>query len=362
MTDTPHRRAPGRALWEFTWACDLRCAHCLVDGGPNELRELDAAEALDLVDRIADLGASALTLSGGEPLLRPDWADVAARATGRGLVFRLSTNGNLLRDDAVAHLEGIGAQRVVMSLDGLRDTHDRIRRPAHGGSRSPFDRVMKALARLAPSAVGASIITSVMRPNLSELPAIQQQLADRGVEQWTIQLAHPTGRAGARPQLDGEPLLLDPPDLEALFGVLLPLVEHPTLPPIVFNSIGYLGEEEPRLRPSGRAGGYPFWRGCQCGITSVGIEPDGGVKGCANQVGDPFVVGNVRTEPLQAIWDDEARWQRLRPDPALLTGTCAGCGLGRICGAGCSALAHAVTGSLHDNPYCIRAVRRGARS
>jgi radical SAM protein with 4Fe4S-binding SPASM domain len=358
MNAEPHRRPPGRALWELTWACDLRCAHCLVDGGPNDLRELDTTEALDLVDQIAGLGVTAVTLSGGEPLLRPDWAEVAARITERGLVFRLSTNGNLVDAAVVQHLERIGAQRVVMSVDGLRETHDRIRRPAHGRARSPFDRVMEALDRLAPSVVGASVITSVMRPNLHELTALQALLARRGVEQWTIQLAHPTGRAGVRPSLDGAPLLLEPPGLEELFAVLVRLVEHPDLPPIVFNSIGYLGEEEPRVRPSGRAGGYRFWRGCQCGITSVGIEPDGGIKGCANQVGAPFVVGNLRTEPLQAIWDDLPRWHWLNPDPDELTGTCAGCALGKVCGAGCTALAHASSGELFDNPYCIRAVRR----
>ena len=355
----PHRRPPGRALWEFTWACDLRCAHCLVDGGPNDLQELDTAEALDLVDQIAGLGVRAVTLSGGEPLLRPDWAQVAARITGHGMLFRLSTNGNFVDDEVVQTLARIGAQRVVMSLDGTRETHDRIRRPVHSRGRSPFDRVMEALDRLRPSPVGASIITSVLRPNLPQLPAIHALLKDRGVEQWTIQLGHPTGRLGHRPELDGGPLLLDPGHLEDLFTFLVEAVRDPDLPPIVFNSIGYLSEEEPLIRPSGRDGSYPFWRGCQCGITSVGIEPDGGIKGCANQVGDPFVVGNVRHERLQDIWDDRPRWHWLRPSPDQLAGTCAGCALGKVCGAGCTALAHASTGELFDNPYCLRAVRRG---
>jgi len=358
---TDHRPPPGRALWEFTWACDLRCAHCLVDGGPNELKELDTAEALDLVDQIAALGVRAVTLSGGEPLLRPDWADVAGRITDRGMVFRLSTNGNLVDDDAVRTLIRIGAQRVVMSLDGTRETHDRIRRPAHSRARSPFDRVMEALERLRPSPVGASVITTVLRPNLRQLPAIQALCKERGVEQWTVQLGHPTGRLGHRPELDGEPLLLQPADLEELFAFLVEAVRDPVLPPIVFNSIGYLSEEEPLIRPSGRGGLYPFWRGCQCGITSVGFEPDGGVKGCANQVGDPFVVGNVRDERLQGIWDDGPRWHWLRPPVDDLRGTCAECALGKVCGAGCTSLALASSGSLLDNPYCLRAVRRRGR-
>ena len=407
-------RPPGRALWEFTWRCDLRCDHCLVDAGPNDLtrlspfdrrpslaqdargtfrsrfargktlaastetphdrpatarssadkgrksslKELDTGEALDLVDQIADLGVRAVTISGGEPLLRPDWLPVAARITERGMIFRLSTNGNLVSDEVVADLERIGAQRVVMSIDGTRETHDRIRRPAQSKAPSPFDRVLAAMRRLQPSEVGASIITSVMRPNLPQLPEIHEVLKEHGAEQWTIQLAHATGRLRHRPDLDGEPLLLDPPHLEDLFSFLRGAAEDPLLQPIVFNSIGYLSEEEPVVRPSGRAHPYPFWRGCQCGITSVGIEPDGGIKGCANQIGDPFVVGNVRTEPLRDIWEDRPRWHWLRPDPSRLTGTCADCALGKVCGAGCTALALASSGELFDNPYCLRAVRR----
>ena len=353
--ETRHRRPPVRALWEFTWHCDLRCAHCLVDAGPNDLRELTTAEALDLVDQIAGLGVRAVTLSGGDPLLRKDWFDVCTRIRERGLICRLSTNGNLIDREVVAKLESIGVQRVVMSIDGLQTVHDTIRGAARQGRRSPFDKVMGALDLLSDSGVGASIITAVMRPNLPQLPMIHELLKERGIDQWTIQLAHATGRLA---QQRDSGLLLAPEQLEDLFAFLVDAAADPVLPPIVFNSIGYLSEEEPVVRPSGRSSDYPFWRGCRCGVTSVGIEPDGGIKGCANQIGDPFVVGNVRRERLQDIWDDEPRWHWLHPAPEQLTGTCAGCAFGKICGAGCTTLAWASSGELYNNPYCLRAVRR----
>ncbi len=357
--EAEHRRPPIRALWEFTWQCDLRCAHCLVDAGPNELRELSTGEALDLVDQIADLGVRAVTLSGGEPLLRKDWFDVCARIRERGLICRLSTNGNFIDREVVAKLESIGVQRVVMSIDGLQATHDAIRGAAHSGRPSRFGQVMAALDLLAGSGVGASIITAVMRPNLPELPEIHALLKERGIDQWTVQLAHATGRLA---QQRGSELLLAPEQLEDLVAFVAVAAGDPVLPPIVFNSIGYLSEEEPVIRPSGRSSDYPFWRGCRCGITSVGIEPDGGIKGCANQIGDPFVVGNVRRERLRGIWDDLPRWHWLHPAPQQLTGTCAGCAFGKICGAGCTTLAWASSGELFDNPYCLRAVRRREES
>ena len=258
-------------------------------------------------------------------------------------------------------LEEIGTQRVVVSVDGTRASHDQVRSGlGRRGRDSSFDLVMACLDRLRGSEVVSSVITAVTRLNLDQLPAIQAMLKQRGVQRWTVQLAHASGRLRS-PGSDGAPssLLLVPGQLEELVAFLEGAAADPVLPPIVFNSIGYLSREEPIIRPSGRDRPYPFWTGCQCGIRTVGVEPDGGVKGCANQVGDPFVVGNLREEPLRAIWDDEARWHWLRPRPDQMGGVCAECKLAPVCGAGCTALAYASSGALFDNPFCLRAVRRG---
>lgn len=356
--DPPPRRPPGRALWEITRRCDLRCAHCLVDGGTAKGAELDTAEALDVVDQLAELGVRAVTLSGGEPLLRDDWHLLAARVRERGMVLRLSTNGHLLDQQVLTELRRLGTEQVLVSVDGVRETHDVLRPAAESGASSSFDRVMKALDRLAPTPIVAVAITSVMRPNLAQLPWIQALLKERGVQRWIVQLAHATGRAARGAPARPDALLLAPSRLEELAVSLLARAGDPDLPPQVFNSIGYMSREEPVLRGSGRALDRPFWKGCHCGISTLGIEPDGGVKGCANQVGELFVVGDLRREPLARIWNDVARWHWLRPGLERMRGACSDCPLAPLCGAGCTALAHASTGDLFDNPYCLRALRR----
>ena len=363
--ETAGRRPPDRAILELTYRCDLRCAHCLVDAGggtgaAGEGGELTPEEALDAVDQLADLGLRVVTVTGGEPLLRRDWFAVASRIRERGMIFRLSTNGHLLDDAVLARLEEIGTQRVVVSVDGTREVHDGVRTGlGRRGRESSFERVMACLDRLRGSPVVASVITAVTRRNLGELDAVHRLLKARGVERWTVQLAHATGRL-RRPSGDGggHRLLLAPAQLEELAAFLEGAAGDPDLPPIVFNSIGYLSREEPIIRPSGRDRPTPFWTGCHCGIRTVGVEPDGGIKGCANQVGEPFVVGNLREEPLRVIWDDLDRWHWLKPDPTRMRGACADCKLAPVCGAGCTALAHASTGELFDNPYCLRTVRK----
>jgi radical SAM protein with 4Fe4S-binding SPASM domain len=90
----------------------------------------------------------------------------------------------------------------------------------------------------------------------------------------------------------------------------------------------------------------------------VGIEPNGDIKGCANQVGEPFVVGNVCNEPLREIWEDRARWFWLHPAPEQMTGECAGCALAKFCHAGCTTLAYRSTGEFFNNPYCLRRIEK----
>jgi len=355
------RRPPYRALWEITWKCDLRCEHCLVNGGRPAPAELDTLAALDLADQLADLGVKAVSLTGGEPLLRPDWRAIAARVRARGMKLRFASNGHLLDERVVGELIALGTESFSVSLDGLKETHDRLRHgPAGANGRSSFDRVLAAIALLRPTPIAIGVHTSVMKQNLAELPQIHALLKECGVERWVVQLAHRTGRLAAA-RNGGLCDAIDPADLPRVAEFIVAHAADPVLQPRAFNSIGYLGRDEPILRQSGRKSRHPIWRGCTCGVRSVGIEPDGGIKGCANQVGAPFVVGNVRLEPLAEIWRDRARWHWLNPTPDRMTGECAGCALAKICQAGCTALAFRSTGELFNNPYCLRRLDRSRR-
>src|SRR5262249_54839548 len=67
-----HRYRSTYAVWEITLACNLRCVHCGSRAGKARPNELTTAEALDLVEQLADLGVAEVSLIGGEAFLRPD--------------------------------------------------------------------------------------------------------------------------------------------------------------------------------------------------------------------------------------------------------------------------------------------------
>ena len=86
----------------------------------------------------------------------------------------------------------------------------------------------------------------------------------------------------------------------------------------------------------------------------MAIRPDGGLKGCPSHP-PSFVVGNVRQRPLAELWADHRLFAyNTAWDPDLLEGGCAVCDFSEICRAGCTTMAFAATGTVHDNPFCCQ--------
>ncbi len=354
-TEPMIRPPPFRALWEITARCDLRCDHCLVNGGYSRPGELTTEQALDLIDQLALLGTKAVTLTGGEPFLRKDWPLLAERIRARNMILRFSANGHFLDDNTIERLLELSCEQYAVSIDGLKETHDALRHGPRGQKgKSSFERVIAALDRLRTTPIISNVITAVTRHNSEELHEIHDLLKEHGTQVWMIQLAHKTGRLSKEKGHACQLTPLLPRQLPRLSEFLVKASEDPVLPPVVHNSIGYLSRDEPVLRSSGRSRKSIFWTGCKCGVSSIGIEPDGSIKGCANQIGNPFVVGNVKEEKLKTIWEDANRWRWLNPSSDRMSGQCAACALANVCHAGCTALSYSATGELFNNPYCLR--------
>jgi MoaA/NifB/PqqE/SkfB family radical SAM enzyme len=66
-------RVPVTCFWEITEACNLRCIHCEADAGHAAADELGADAALRVARELTEARVEAVCLTGGEPLVRPDW-------------------------------------------------------------------------------------------------------------------------------------------------------------------------------------------------------------------------------------------------------------------------------------------------
>ncbi len=350
-------RVPKHVIWEITTACNMACIHCEGSAGRRDRAELSTNEALALCDELVASGCEQCNLSGGEPMLRRDWPQLCERLARSGVKVALVTNGSRLDARAVGQAIEAGVFSVALSVDGLRETHDRIR-PFRSARGSSFDDVMAAIGALEQAPVEIAVITHVNRWNFDQLGDIHELLHGKSVRHWQLQLGIPLGR---QRQIEA-PYMIAPAQLATLAKRLVALRES-RKPPLlrITDSIGYYTACEPSLRTTSR-GEASFWTGCYAGILAMGIESNGNIKGCSSLPSE-FVAGNVRETPLREIWADEERFgYNTRWNEAGLTGYCAQCAYRRLCRAGCTSLAFSVTGTVYDNPFCLHRVAMAARA
>jgi MoaA/NifB/PqqE/SkfB family radical SAM enzyme len=111
-------RHPVLAHLIVTRRCNLSCLYC------NEFDKVSPPVALDLlhrrIDRLAGLGTTIITISGGEPLLHPELDEVIRHIRGRGIIAGLITNGYLLTAERIRRFNRAGLDHMQISIDNVR--------------------------------------------------------------------------------------------------------------------------------------------------------------------------------------------------------------------------------------------------
>lgn len=351
---TQFPRIPKICFWEITDACNLRCIHCEADAGVKAKDELTTEEALDFCKQIAQTGCKTVNLTGGEPLLRSDWPLIAQELGSLGLEVTVITNGSYISKKNIDKMIEVGVSGVSVSLDGKREVHDSIRRPAvvRQGF-SSFDQVFEALELLQKSPLKTAVITQIHKKNLDEFEDLYELISKLSADVWQVQLAMPLGRLWKL----REEYLIKPSQIEGLcqrIAVLIKAKKHQKPTIAVADNIGYYSREEPILRGSA-FNEKSFWMGCFAGCQVVALCSNGDVKGCPSHPRE-FFAGNIRDKPFAEIWADGDRKFAYNTEwnPELLEGYCRTCPYAKICRAGCTTMAFASTGTIYDNPFCVQ--------
>jgi len=335
LATTPH---PAYVVWELTLRCDHACTHCGSRAGVRRDGELSTAEALHVVDELAAAGAREVALIGGEAYLHDGFLEIVRALRERAIGAALVTGGRGITAELARELAALELTHAGVSVDGLEATHDRMR-----NLRGSWRSAMAALDHLRDAGVPTASNINLNRWNHGDLEALYEVLRARGIGSWQIQLTAPLGRAADRPEM-----LLQPFELTQVVPRVAAIKQRAREDGIVVtpgNNLGYFGPEETLLRSVAKTD-RDHWQGCQAGTFVMGIESDGGVKGCPSlQRG--YVRGNLRDQPLAALWANG----RLAVDKELW-GFCATCPFAATCKGGCSFTAHAIFGRPGNNPYC----------
>lgn len=327
--------------WELTLGYSLRCRHCASAAGYVRENELTSAEALALCDQFPALGVQEVDFTGGEPLMRPDWWQIAARVASHGITTRIVTNGLPLTEKTVEKLREVHMSTVGVSLDGMEETHDRLRRCP-----GLWRRVLAGIERVRAAGIHVGVITAVNPTNLNELSDMLPILLSAGVNHWQLQPILPQGRSEKATDLhlsDEEYVRL---------GVFFQQIQS------AHRGNGF------RIVPADSLGYYteldltePPWRGCPAGLYTLAIRSDGKVKGCLT-LPDDMIEGDVREKDLWDIWFRDGAFAYTREFSIEQMGpNCQNCAMAKLCKGGCSSMSYVCTGQFHNDPYCFCGIK-----
>lgn len=176
-----------------TGRCNLRCDFCYGNEESLPRVELDARDWSLLFRRLRSWGLMRVDLSGGEPTLRHDLAQIATAALDEGLQVVISTNGMILKDGP----SGFPKVRWHVSLDsGIAEIHEKSRLlPVLTPSRHSLDRSLRFVEQCLDAGQSVRVLTCIGKHNIDALFALGERLALLGVRDWNISRILHAGRA-----------------------------------------------------------------------------------------------------------------------------------------------------------------------
>lgn len=174
-TDNAHKARNGVkegagpvVVWNSTRTCNLKCRHCYMSSDAKKYaNELTTAEAKQFIDDLADFNVPVLLFSGGEPLIRPDFFELADYAAKKGVRPTLSTNGTLITPEVARKIKDIGVGYVGISLDGLREVNDKFR-----GKAGAFEAAMNGIKNCVAVDQRVGLRFTINHHNIQELENI----------------------------------------------------------------------------------------------------------------------------------------------------------------------------------------------
>jgi len=329
-SETATLSAPFRVTWDVTTRCNLSCRHCYNSSSstaPSPHQVFHLAEAL------ADSKTFFMSLSGGEPLMEPHLWDILGIFKRKKKFIQLISNGTLITRTIAKKIRNCGVNSVQISLDGLKETHERQR-----GVSGCFDRTLKGIEYLLQEQIPVTVNTLVSQYNRKEIGDIVHLLMQMGVQEFRTTRLILMGRGAA---LHAE--VLTPRQTHALVREVLELRRQyrGTITISPDECMCFMGE---KIEEYGLS-----WYGCPAGRTECAVDAGGNVYPCVFLACDEFCMGNLFATSFDDIWYSDS-FEHFRH----IESTC-DCPIADFCKGGCAAAAYARYGDISKkDPYCWR--------
>jgi MoaA/NifB/PqqE/SkfB family radical SAM enzyme len=158
------RAVPMSALFELTFVCNHACSFCY--NCPTGQKEMSTVEVIDALKKLADFNILYLTLTGGEPLVRRDFFEIARAARNLGFALRIYSNAFLIDEAMAKRIREIASPiEMEISIHGAKaETHERL--TCVPGS---FQRVVNAVRHLRAQGIKVNLKCPITRDNQEEV-------------------------------------------------------------------------------------------------------------------------------------------------------------------------------------------------
>ena len=356
LTDPRVRKPAGPVvIWNLIRRCNLTCKHCYsISADIDFPGELDSRQVFGVMDDLRAFGVPVLILSGGEPLLRADIFDISHRAKGMGFYVGLSTNGTLIDEKNIDRIAAVGYDYVGISIDGIRETHDRFRQ-----KQGAFDASMHAIRLCRDAGIKVGMRFTPTQDNAAELPQLLDVMDEERVDKLYVSHLNYGGR-GNRNRRSDVVHKTSRWVMDLLFDACWADIQAGRRREFVTGNNDadgvYLLQWVQRHVPEH----YDYmrkrlvqWGGNSSGVNIANIDNLGNVH--PETFWWNYNLGNVKERPFSAIWMDtsDPLLAGMKASPRPLKGRCRVCHYQDVCGGNTRVRAFQLTGDpWWEDPAC----------
>ena len=352
----PARKPTGPVvIWNLIRRCNLTCKHCYATSADKDFPgELNTEKVYEVMDDLKSFGVPVLILSGGEPLMRPDIFDISHRAKEMGFYVGLSSNGTLIDESNIQNIVDVGYNYVGISIDGMRETHDKFRR-----KEGSFDEAMNGIRLCHEAGIKVGLRFTLTQDNQHDFPALLQLMDDEGIDKFYLSHLNYAGRGNKNRRDDlhhtmtreAMDLMFETCKKDVLAGRQREFVTGNNDADGVYMLLWareHMPEHAEHLEQL-----LNNWGGNSSGVNISNIDNIGNVH--PDTMWWEYTIGSVKERAFSEIWMDttDPLMAGLKLKNRPVEGRCAECNYRSICGGNTRTRAWQVSGNFWaEDPGC----------
>ena len=305
--------------WHITHLCNLRCKHCYQEDYNNHMSIENCYLVLKKLDRFFESKnlSPQINLTGGEPLLHPQFFEIANEIKKRDYRLSILTNGTMIDKDMAKKIKNLSPVFVQVSLDGTEEIHDNIRGVGN------FKKALQGIDNLKEAGVKVLVSFTAQKNNYKDFKNLAMVCKKHNVDKlWWDRVVS-----------DDENLLLNTEEFKEIVNECNKLIQNP------FKNYSFVSNQRALQFCRTKDCGYR----CGAGKSLIVILADGSVMPCRRL---SLIIGNIKDKELNEIIKDSEIMREL--SEFLAPKECFECKDLERCYGGARCVTYAQTGKLFD--------------